>query len=242
MKKLSMPQQKGIALGILLILSLQVLPQSAKPKNLVMADFKRFHFGYSVGLNTAGFTIVPNKDYRMDLVRNPGININLITDYRLGKYLNVRLLPGIQFAERDLSVTNIITGETKTPSWKIESIFMDMPILLKYRSSRVNNYAPYLIAGINPRIDLLGADIPPETVKKKLATRILNPFDIYAEVGVGVDFYLSMVKVAAELKFSVGMLDIFHNPGDSRFDLYVAGVNQVYSRMVILAFHVEQSR
>jgi hypothetical protein len=247
MKQNCMFSQKGFILGILLTLSLPALSQKSVPKNMVMADYQKFHFGYSVGTNTAGFVIIPKDGYSLDLNRNPrkinkytfnpGININLITDYRLGKFLDIRFLPGIQFAQRDLTVINKLTAETRT--WPIESIYVDLPVLLKYRAQRVNNYAPYLIAGVNPRVDLLGAYIPPNLGK---ATRLLRPFDIYPELGVGVDFYLSMAKVAVELKFSVGMLNIFFPEADPEFNLYVAGVNEIYSRMVILVFHVEQSR
>ncbi|MFA5814338.1 MAG: porin family protein [Bacteroidales bacterium] len=231
-----MSAQKGLILGILLTLSLPVLPQTSKPKNMVMADFNKFHFGYSVGINTVGFTIIPKDGYHLDLVQNPGININLITDYRLGKFLNIRFLPGIQFAQRDITVTNKLTSETGT--WPIESVFVDLPVLLKYRSQRVNNYAPYLIAGIGPRFDLTRAEI----VGWKPATPMLKSFDFYTELGVGVDFYLSMAKVAVELKFAIGMLDIFLDPEKSEFSLYVSGVDKIFSRMVVLAFHVEQSR
>jgi hypothetical protein len=113
-----------------------------------------------------------------------------------------------------------------------------MPLVLKYRSLRVNNYAPYLLVGICPRFDLTRAEI----VGWKPATPMLKSFDIYPELGVGVDFYLSMVKVAMELKFAVGMSDVFLGPADPKFDLYVSGIEKIYSRMVILAFHVEQSR
>lgn len=234
-----MSAQKGIILLILLAFSLPGLAQRSLPKNLNSADLQKFHFGYSVGINTTGFTIIPKDGYHLDLVQNPGININLITDYRLGKFLDLRFLPGIQFASRDLSVTNKLTAETK--KWSIESVFVDLPILLKYRSVRVNNYAPYLIAGINPRIGILSHDLVRGWTGGG-AKRMLKAFDFYPEVGVGVDFYLSMVKVAVELKFGVGTLDILLNPGDPLFDLYFSGIDKIYSRMVVLAFHVEQSR
>jgi hypothetical protein len=233
-----MPLPKGIILGILLVCSLPALPQNSKPKNMVMADYQKFHFGYSVGINTAGFVILPNEGYQVKLVQGPGININLITDYRIGKFLDIRFLPGIQFTSRDITVTNKLTADYKT--WSIESVFVDLPMLLKYRSQRVNNYAPYLLVGFNPRMGILGHELPRGGFGK--ATRLIKIFDIYPELGVGCDFYLSMAKVAVELKFSVGMLDIFDGPADPEFELYTNGIDKMFSRMVILAFHVEQSR
>lgn len=243
-----MPTLRGTILGILLILNLPVWAQRSLPKNMVMADYQKFHFGYSVGFNTAGFTVIPKDGYSVDLnpspnprdsnrhVINPGININLITDLRLGKFLDLRFLPGIQFAQRDLKVTDKISRVSKT--WPIESVFVDLPILLKYRAQRINNYAPYLIAGVSTRFDLTRAEL----VGWKPATPMLKSFDFYPELGVGVDFYLSMVKVAMELKFAVGMMNVFLGPTDPVFDLYNAGIEKIYSRMVVLAFHVEQSR
>jgi len=231
-----MPTRKGILLGMILAVTVPVLSQNSKPKNMVMADYNKFHFGYSVGINTLGFTITPKDGYQVDLVQNPGININLITDYRLGKFLNARFLPGIQFAQRDLTVTNKISAEQK--SWKIESVFIDLPMVLKYRSVRVNNYAPYLLVGINPRFDLTGAEI----IGWQPATRMVKSFDVYPEMGVGCDFYSPLVKFAVELKFAVGMRNVFIGPDDPLFDLYVSGVDRILSRMVVLSFHVEQSR
>ena len=201
-----------------------------------MADNQRFHFGYSVGFNSTAFTVIPKDGYLLKLMQNPGININLIVDYRLSKFMDLRFLPGIQFTQRDLTVTNKITAETKT--WPIESVFVDMPVLLKYRAERVNNYAPYLISGICPRFDLTRAEV----VGWKPSIPMLKSFDFYPEVGVGVDFYLAMVKVALELKFSVGMRNIFLDPHDPLFNLYINGVDKIYSRMFVLAIHVEQSR
>lgn len=231
-----MSLHKGIILGILLTFSLPVLSQKSKPKNMMMADFQPFHFGYSLGLNIGGFTAIPNDGYHFDLVQNPGIHLNLITDYRLGKFLDLRFLPGIQFAQRDLAITIKLTDSTQT--WKIESVYVDLPLLLKYRAERVNNYAPYLIAGLCPRFDLTRSEL----VDFKPAKPMLKFFDLCPELGVGVDFYTQTTKVALELKFSVGILDIFRAQPDPRFTLYSNGVSQIYSRMVVLSVHVEQSR
>jgi hypothetical protein len=231
-----MSVNKGFILSLVLLLSLPVMAQRSLPKNMVMADFQKFHFGYSVGFNSVGFTVIPKEDQLIQLKQNPGININLITDLRLGKHLDLRLLPGIQFAQRDLTVTNLVTKATRT--WPIESVFVDLPLLLKYRAVRLNNYAPYLIAGVTPRFDLTRAEL----VGWKPATPMLKSFDFYVDLGAGVDFYLSMVKVAVELKFSVGMMDVFLDPGDPEFDIYVGGISKIMSRMFVLAFHVEQSR
>jgi len=151
--------------------------------------------------------------------------------------LDLRFLPGIQFGQRDLSVTNNFNDTTKT--WKIEGIFIDLPISLKFRSVRVNNFAPYVIAGFNSRLDLIRSEV----IGWRPATPMLKFLDFYPELGVGVDFYLDRVKVAMELKFSIGLRDIFFlDPDLPDYHIYSAGISGIYSRMFGISFHVEQSQ
>ncbi len=248
-----MSLRKGIILVFLSILSLPLFSQASTGTNMVMADYQPFHFGYSLGVNMTGFDVVPfdKSQYQVELVTdttkatpglNPGLSISLITDYRLSKYLNLRFIPGITgFSQRNLRIENNTTGEFKT--FPIESIFVDLPILLKYRSLRVRNHAPYFIAGINPRFDLIGSKIE----GFKPGTRIIKSFDIYPELGVGIDIYLATVKVAMELKFSVGLnnikvTDINSDKDKAQFQLFEKGVSAIYSRILTLSFNVEQSQ
>jgi hypothetical protein len=225
---------KGILFIFLLGISFPLFCQTPKPPNLVLLDYQQFHFGYSVGINKIGFTIIPHEGFKVTLKENPGININLITKYRLGKNLDLRFLPGIQFAQRDLTIKNLNTGDST--GWKIESVYVDLPVLLKYRADRVNNFAPYLIAGVCPRFDLTGGEIQ----SWRDVSRLVKVFDFYPELGVGVDFYLQEVKISTELKFSVGMLNVFKDPGAiPEYTLYAQGVEKILSRMVILSIHIE---
>ena len=246
--------KKGIILVVLLILCLPVMSQKPKPKKFGLADYKKFHVGYSFGLGIAGFAINPKDTYVASLTQDPLIDINLIADFRIGKFLNIRFLPGYRAASRTVGVTGPAPQNSSglSTSWSIESTYLELPILLKYSSSRVNNIAPYLIAGFSPHFDFTGKSSfvdPNSTIPgERVATRVLKPFDFLIELGTGVDFYLATTKVAAELKFSVGMLDIFYAPTNIRpadmgkFSLYSNGIDQIFSRMVILSFHVEQSK
>ncbi len=225
--------RKFLFLVLFFIVGIGAFGQKSKPMNLPTFDSREAHLGYSVGINWMSFTTVPMDSIMLEVKQNPGININLVTSIRLAKYLDLRILPGIQFGQRDLHITDSITLE----EWdaKIESVFIDLPILLKYRSQRVNNYAPYLIAGINPRFDLTGGELQ----NWKPAQRLIKSFDIYPEIGVGVDFYLANVKMAAEIKFSVGILDIFKTPPpEPEYDLFGRAMDRMLSRMLIFSIHI----
>ncbi len=213
------------------------MAQRSVPKNIPAFDKQLFRFGYSVGINWMSFTSVPtDKDvFQLDVAQHPGININLIASLRLTNYLDLRCTPGIQFSQRDIKVTK---NGTIPDVWdaKIESVYFEMPFLLKYRAKRVNNYGPFLLVGIAPKVDLTGGEIE----NWKPVKRLVKAFDIFPELGVGVDFYTAKVKVTTELKFSVGVTNVFLAPGnDLEYALFGGAVQRLMSKMVILSIQIQ---
>ncbi len=81
--------------------------QKQKPKNDSWYDDKPLHFGFSLGMNLMDFNITPSQEY-LDIdgyypevsTLNPGINIQVVTNLRPGKYFDLRFLPGISFGQR----------------------------------------------------------------------------------------------------------------------------------------------
>ena len=84
-----------------------------------------------------GFTR-PGTDtvYFADVSRpNPGFQVSIVSDLRLGDRLSLRFLPGITFGSRQFSFYDedgLVSQQT------VESNFLDFPLLLKYKSFRVN--------------------------------------------------------------------------------------------------------
>jgi hypothetical protein len=210
------------------------------PLNLPKLDNQTAHFGYSLGLNTMDFVIRPTGDfytlfdsiYAVEVGKYVGFNINMISNLRLTNYLDVRFLPGLTFGQRDVSYKYIKDGEYRRHTMMIESTFLDFPILLKYRAHRINNFRPYLVGGINTRIDLASQKkIKPEDRPKIRLKR----FDEYYELGVGADFFLEYFMFGIELKSSWGIFNIIAYD-DTEFSTYYDRLN---SHMFVLSFHFE---
>jgi hypothetical protein len=216
--------------------------QEAKPKNLPKYDKQFMHFGMSLGLNTMDFTIRPSSNifhedsvYAVENLRQPGFNINIVTNYNLLDNLSLRFLPGLLFGERDLRYTVRNTDTTfSTVLMRIESTFLDFPFLIKYKSDRLNNFRAYLIGGGSFKYDLAAKDqIKPE---EKPLIRLKKP-DYYYEIGAGFDFFLEYFKFAIELKLAVGIRNVIVYD-DSQFTTSIEKMN---SKMVILSFLFEGS-
>jgi hypothetical protein len=196
-----------------------------------------------VGLNTMDFGFqrprpVWDSIYFADVSRpNPGFQVSIVSDLRLGDRFSLRFLPGITFGSRSFYFFNNAGGTTELNSKQtVESNYLDFPLLLKYKSHRVNNYRPYLIGGTSLRYDMAARkdyDDDGPWVR-------LTPMDIYVEFGFGIDFFLQYFKFSPELKLSVGFRDVLvHEPAGGQNYRYASSINRLNSYVIMLCFYFE---
>jgi hypothetical protein len=215
--------------------------QKQKPKNKSWYDDKLLHFGFSLGFNTMDFNITPSQSYlAIDSVYpevsmlNPGINIQIVTDLHPVKYMDIRFLPGVSFGQRNIRFyKNQVIYNTQQ---RIESSFMEFPLLVKYKGDRLNNVRPYFVTGLNYRYDLAGKK---EFDDEKPVYIRLKRSDLYYELGAGLDFYLTYFKLSVELKMSNGLRNILVNEAASGHEEFRNSIDKMRSQIWILAFHFE---
>ena len=212
-----------------------------KPKNESWYDAKLLHFGFSLGFNTMDFNITPSQNYLAtdslypEVSRlNPGINIQIVTNLRPGKYFDIRFLPGVSFGQR--IVRYYKNGVLYNEQQRLESSFLEFPLLLKYKGDRLNNVRPYIIGGLNYRYDLAGKKEFDEA--KPVYLRIKRP-DLYYEMGAGLDFYLTYFKLSVELKMSNGIRDVLINDPATSHPQFFNAIEKMKSQIWVLAFHFE---
>jgi hypothetical protein len=215
--------------------------QKQKPKNESWYDEKLIHFGFSLGFNAMDFNITPSQDYlEIDSLYpevsklNPGINIQIVTNLRPAKYLDLRFLPGVSFGQRNVRYykNNVLYNQNQ----RLESSFLEFPLLLKYKGVRLNNVRPYIIGGLNFRYDLAGKkEFDPE---KHVYLRLKRP-DLYFEMGSGLDFYLRYFKLSIEIKMSNGIRNVLVDDAASGHQEFRNAIEKMKSQIWILAFHFE---
>ena len=207
-------------LCVLLFSLLLVLPvgaQKRKVQNRPYIDLRPVHFGISLGLNlqdveldNIGPSVITLSDgtempvsYLCDAdIWNPGFSVGVLADVRLGQYFSLRVAPTMHFGSKRLKYRNLlIPAESDKPSTTTQDLkntYLSVPVDLKFYAQRFNNYRPYILAGVNPMLNLAG--------KEQTAVQ-LKPFDTMVEVGLGCDFYLPFFKLIPELKFCYSLVN-----------------------------------
>ena len=215
--------------------------QKQKVKHQPYGDHKLYHFGFTVGMNfqdiiltNNGIPVVNGTETWYATIPNysPGLSVGLLADLYLNPYMNLRFTPSLHFGDKNFELVEPATEQRFQAI--VKSNYLTVPLDLKFRSMRLNNYRPYLLTGIYGALDL-GI--------KKDEPILLKPFDYGFTVGLGCDFYLPIVKVAPELRFSFGLADIIeHNRTDitdNSIRKYSALLSKGTSRMITLTFNFE---
>lgn len=212
--------------------------QRAKVLNYSTHDDKAIHFGFCLGLNSMDFIIKnslqsTNGDTLLsDITKStPGFHIQIISNYRLGEYFDLRFLPGISFGQRDFNF--FLNGEVYNDKHRLESNFLEFPLLLKYKAKRLNNFRPYVVTGPNLRVDLAKTFSEDDEIYMDL-----KRFDLYHEVGVGFDFYLPYFKFGLELKYSYGFFNMLERRSTTN-PAFQNSIERLNSSIFMLSFHFE---
>jgi hypothetical protein len=239
---------KKIIFYIILLASVSVInAQKNRVKNNPEYDDKPIHFGYTMGINVMDFTFgrYYMRDALVDTIYcdQPGITlgfqVGMVSDFRLGEYFNLRILPSFNFGQRNLYFYNGNSPQNirnLNRTLKVESSMLDLPILLKYKAKRVNNFRPYFIGGGSIRYDLASKNKYDEGKEEYI---LLKPLDIYGEMGFGMDFYLPYFKFSTEIKFSLGIFDILNHKLPETHPEYVQSLRKLNSNILMISLHFE---
>lgn len=232
---------RSFVLLSILAFALGSVAQERRVQNRPYIDQRRFHYGFFLGMHLQDMELENNgyidpetgEQWYAEIDNfSPGFTVGVLGDLRLNNHFSLRLSPGIHFGQKHAVYHEQITGQETTQVFKCT--YISVPVDVKFAAPRYNNFRPYLIAGVNPMVNL--------TARKHDALR-LKPFDLYLEVGMGCDLYLPFFKLVPELKFCFGLMDIIQKNRNDLIDAtllkHTNSINSGHSRMIVLTFNFE---
>lgn len=165
----------------------------------------------------------------------PGFTVGIVTNYRLTENLDLRFIPGLSFGDRKI-VYNVPLHDLNEPEnvdfYSLRSTYLDFPFMVKYKSKRIINNRPYMIAGLAARVDISKAALEKLLGLKKLT--------YYAEAGMGWDVYLQFFRLSTEVKYSFGLNNaLAPAPDKNQPKYYSLAFQRLNSHMLTLSFHFE---
>ena len=239
---------------ITLVTALGAGAQERKVENRPYTDLRQLHFGILLGahlqdieLQNLGWQEISAEEggtgtselITVDADKwSPGFNVGVMADYRLGKHFSLRATPMLHFGAKNITFYRpslAADGVMPYVTQDMKTTYIAMPINVKFAAERMNNHRPYIMAGIDPVINLTTTS--QDFLRQKGA-------DCFLEVGLGCDFYLPFFKFAPELKFCYGLSNSISTGGetdllDKTMRPYRRSVTQGRSKMFVLTFYFE---
>ena len=242
--------RKHTLLLLLLVWSISLFAQQRKVENKPYIDLRPFHFGVLVGSHlqdiefvNVGPQIITLEDgtteqriITCDQDRwDPGFNVGVLGEFRLNTNFQLRVAPAMYFGTRHFTLNNLSDERRVEEHQDLKTAYISTAFDLIFAGPRFNNHRPYLMAGVNPMLNLSGKDNDYIRLKRS---------DLFLEAGIGCDFYLPFFKLRPELKFLFSLgnsLDTTHPDRlrDPNMKVYAKSVKESHTKMIVLSFYFE---
>ena len=206
-----------LTLLIFIFLGSSSYAQKFKQERYKNFDKRMFHFGFMLGFNSSDFTIYQDvnayEQFGLKLLENdaqPGGQLGILTTMKLGTpVLRLRFIPTLSFQERLLRYTfeDTVSNKDEIGEERVNSTNLDFPLMLQFRTKRLNNFAAYVLVGGQYSIDLQS--------QEKASQNYIDPYikikrnDLQGQIGGGLEFFAPYFKFGIELKYSHGFINSF---------------------------------
>ncbi|SMP23045.1 porin family protein [Chryseobacterium profundimaris] len=185
-------------------------------------DEQKFSWGFYLNGNRLDYRIVLNPRYgssnNQNLVTSKesySFGAGLIAKWRLNDYLDLRLEPGLQFGQRQLTfntqsndqyAAGTLTNDPFIPIpltendrvREIKTTLVDVPVLLEFHGQRWYNSRPYVAAGVNYIVNLQSNSDSSDDNLQQVFRSTTHNFAWSAEMGI--QFYFNKFKLTPAIR------------------------------------------
>jgi len=201
-------------------------------------DRRIVSYGFSIGTHTASLRLKYSNYFTTPAIdsvhsilplKKPGFSLGFIVNLKIAPFFDTRLTPKVTFSEYALQYNYIGIGP-KSSIETIESVAVDFPLLVKYKSQRRNNTRMYVIGGVTTSIEATAKT----SLDEDLDVLQFNGFDLLADVGFGFDLYYPLFKFSPEIRFAFGLTDVIGSNND-----FTAGIKEIKTKTISIYFHFQ---
>jgi hypothetical protein len=215
--------------------------QTAK-QNLAKFDYRSYHFGFLLSGNSSSFNFNLRPDFTFSdsllSVENnalSGFNLALLASLNVNNTIRIRFIPGLSFQDRGMLYRFRTPDGTIEPiNVRTESVYLDFPLLIKLRTDRIGNFAPYALFGGKLSRDMQSQADVNQSLQDGYILKLAKG-NASLDFGAGADFFLPFFKFSVEMKTEFGLRNVLIQD-DTPFS---AAFDQLRTRSFIISFTFE---
>jgi|GEM_PF-41195 len=232
---------KRFITGVMLILTVSAFGQ--EELNLPNHDDKKFFIGIAIMYNSSRFQLTHHPNFLQNdsiLSVNPlsagGIGLAGMNNFVISPRFSIRAALSFMLSSKDLEYRlkypDGTNNETPVMVKRVETIACGIPVNLKFRSDRINNFRIYVFGGGKFEFDLAS------NAKAKKADDLikLQPYTFGVEAGMGCSFYFPVFILSPEIKISNGLNNLHSRDANLKFS---NAIDKLNSRMIVFSLIFE---
>ena len=209
-----------VLLTVFISINTSIYSQSTRI-NLSAYDDVNIHFGFLLGTHSTYYRLYYSQQFLNSNFNNlhsihsksmPGFKLGFVSDFNLIYPFDLRTLLQVSFSEYRLDYYNV---DGTIFSNIRPAVFLESPILFKYKSKRRKNHRMFLIAGIKPSLEI-GAKNKDEAGEDLLD---MKSFDVSLELGFGSDFFFQLFKFSPEIRYSRGLRNMLNGKNSNQYNI-----------------------
>ncbi|WP_316816001.1 outer membrane beta-barrel protein [Pedobacter nyackensis] len=214
-------------------------------------DDDEIHFGFTFQYLTSEFKFLKKIDWQKPFIdengrivsgelkslsskSSPGFGIGFVVNKRLGENADVRFTPTLVFNDR--LATYEFAGLEAPIEKKVQSTMIDIPLGIKLKSDRRNNFRAYVIGGAKYSMDIASKKRSNDDSFAAMEKFLKNKKNFLScEAGFGVDLYFEYFKMSPEIKLSYALNNVLKNDPSP----YSAPIDKLMLRHVTFSLFFE---
>ena len=226
----------GLIVGILFCASLGLKGQ--KNTNMHPSDLDKFNLGFLMGINYNTYIMDEEINVRdemegtiarnVELIPRYGLSLGIITNFRITNNLSLRIIPAVSLEQRNIDFH--IEGEPVS-NRQIEATYFNVPVTLQFKSNYYNRMRVYLVGGGQFGVNFASN----KKVRDDPNLLKIQKQDISLVVGAGITLYGETIKLSPEIRYSVGLSNIYV----PEFTNHANAINSLMSQVISLNFNFE---
>jgi hypothetical protein len=173
----------------------------------------------------------PGVPQNIRLRTTPGINLGMIANLRLNNNMDLRMVPAVSLQERRFEYIFTGTQGDSIVNRRLEAAYVDIPLMLKFKSDFYHNHRVYVMFGGKFSYNLVS---DARAVNDPDLLKILRT-DFSLEFAFGIDLYSDRVKLCPEIRYSLGLLDVY----TAQFTTFGDAIAGLSTHTITLSFNFE---
>lgn len=180
------------------------------PRHQEHYEDKTVHYGFLFALPQTRFRFTHSDHFvtsadSINLITAPsvaGFRMGLVANFYLNDRWDIRTTPSVSLYDRVLEY-QFASGKTRRELR--EATWIELPILLKYKSKRRMNSRMYILGGFT-----LGTETNVRRRSQPGSDRLNSKsYDVTLDYGFGFEQFLAYTKFSPEIRFSHGLVNMY---------------------------------